>query len=94
MIQINSDHITLIILEPGNIRKMKALQPLQVKIPEGCKEIGFVLCNDIEFVEQEIRKVGKASIDMIEEIMKEDLKRPSIDRSSNELEGISRTYGI
>lgn len=32
-----------IVIDPGNVRYMKELKPLEIQVPHGCKSIGIVI---------------------------------------------------
>lgn len=97
MIVLPTKDVLLVILEPGNIRKMKQLQPLTIKLRQPFKEVGLILANDIEFVEKEVIRLkaeNNLTPEALEAVLNEDLKRKPIDRGTDELEGTNRFTGI
>ena len=48
MLQFPLGDILIVVLEPGNVNRMRAGKPLHLNIPAGCKRVGMIVTPDLE----------------------------------------------
>lgn len=69
-----------VILEPGNVRRMKGLLPLKLQWPQGTEIIAMVVTPDIEEFEKRIKPLMPCGPDVLERILRECQDLKEVDR--------------
>ncbi len=74
------DKVTVFVLEPGNILKLKDGMPIAVKLREPCEAVAIVFSPDLEWVREQFERIPLPTPDQLLRLVESSRDRAEVIR--------------